>query len=90
MLYDNQFKIDMLEHIPDNEAITLYRNGPFVDLCRGPHIPMTNQIKQIKLLKTSASHWKSGDTTDNNNNNNNNSNNNNNNNNNKEEEEEEE
>ena len=68
----NQFKIDMLEHIPDNEAITLYRNGPFVDLCRGPHIPMTNQIKQIKLLKTSASHWKSGDTTDNNNSNNNN------------------
>ena len=57
----NPFKIDMLDQIPESDSITVYRNGPFIDLCRGPHIPMTNQIKEIKLLKTSASHWKSGD-----------------------------
>ena len=45
------------------EPITIYRNGPFIDLCRGPHIPATNKIKQIRLLKTSASHWKSGDAS---------------------------
>ena len=57
----NPFKIEMLESIDENEPITLYRNGPFIDLCRGPHVPNTSVFKSLKFLKTSASHWKSAD-----------------------------
>lgn len=57
----NPFKVEMLESISKDESIMLYRNGPFVDLCRGPHVPNTSVFKSVKFLKTSASHWKSAD-----------------------------
>jgi threonyl-tRNA synthetase len=56
---DNPFKLQMLSRIPTGEPVTLYRNGPFVDLCRGPHLPHTGRIKAVELTACSASHWES-------------------------------
>ena len=45
MFADNRFKLEMLDRIPAGEAITLYKCGQFVDLCRGPHVPNTGMLK---------------------------------------------
>jgi threonyl-tRNA synthetase len=52
------YKLEILAEIPENETISLYRQGDFVDLCRGPHIIHTGRIKAIKLLKTSGAYWR--------------------------------
>lgn len=57
MFADNRFKLDMLARIPASEPVTLYRCGPFVDLCRGPHVPHTGVFKGFALFKSSGSHW---------------------------------
>ena len=59
---DNPFKLQMLARIPPTEAVTLYRNGPFVDMCRGPHLPHTGRIKAVELTACSASHWESANS----------------------------
>jgi threonyl-tRNA synthetase len=55
---ENEYKLALLDRIPEKDAITVYRNGPFVDLCRGPHVQDTSLFGAIKLLKTSASHFR--------------------------------
>jgi threonyl-tRNA synthetase len=55
---ENEYKLSLLDRIPKDELITVYRNGPFVDLCRGPHVADTSLFGAIKLLKTSASHFR--------------------------------
>ena len=59
----NRFKQDVLARLPSNQAITLYRSGGLIDLCRGPHLPSTSLIKAISLLRLSAVHYRadSGD-----------------------------
>lgn len=57
MFADNPFKLDMLSKIPAGELITVYRCGPFVDLCRGPHLPHTGHLKHLRLHKSSGAHW---------------------------------
>ncbi|MCF7858767.1 MAG: threonine--tRNA ligase [Candidatus Cloacimonetes bacterium] len=52
------YKIELLQEIPDNETISIYTQGEFTDLCRGPHILDTGKIKAIKLLKTSGAYWR--------------------------------
>ena len=52
------FKLAFIEKIPPNDAIKLYKCGDFVDLCRGPHLPSTRDIKGILLTKTSASQFR--------------------------------
>ncbi|MCF7912587.1 MAG: threonine--tRNA ligase [Candidatus Cloacimonetes bacterium] len=52
------YKLEILAEIPENETISLYKQGEFVDLCRGPHIIHTGKIKSIKLLKTSGAYWR--------------------------------
>ncbi|MCD4652062.1 MAG: threonine--tRNA ligase [Candidatus Cloacimonetes bacterium] len=52
------YKIELLEDIDDNEVISIYTLGDFVDLCRGPHLEHTGKIKAIKLLKTSGAYWR--------------------------------
>ncbi|RLC54050.1 MAG: threonine--tRNA ligase [Candidatus Cloacimonadota bacterium] len=52
------YKVELLEEIPEGEVISLYSQGNFVDLCRGPHLPNTGMIKSIKLLKTSGAYWR--------------------------------
>ena len=48
------YKAEIIEDIPENEDITLYREGDFVDLCRGPHVPSTGKLRALKLLKFSG------------------------------------
>jgi len=51
-------KLERLEELGDDEVITVYRNGPFLDLCRGPHLPGTGRLKHFKLLNTAAAYWR--------------------------------
>ncbi|KAG0215048.1 threonyl-tRNA synthetase [Mortierella sp. NVP41] len=58
MFKHNQFKVQLIQSkIPDNTATTVYRCGPLIDLCRGPHIPHTGRIKAFAVLKNSASYF---------------------------------
>jgi threonyl-tRNA synthetase len=52
------YKVEILNEIAPGEVITAYRQGSFIDLCRGPHIIHTGRIKAIKLLKTSGAYWR--------------------------------
>ena len=52
------YKVELLEDIPADEKITLYRQGDWVDLCRGPHLPSTGLIKAVKLLAASGAFWR--------------------------------
>jgi threonyl-tRNA synthetase len=54
---DNPFKLELIHELADQE-ISLYKNGQFIDLCRGPHIPHTGMIKGIKLMKISGAYWR--------------------------------
>ena len=54
---DDQYKLDLLQGLNDGE-ITLYKQGAFTDLCRGPHIPHTGFIKAIKLTNIAGAYWK--------------------------------
>ncbi len=56
---DNEYKIEMINEIKDKgEELTFYKQGNFIDLCRGPHVPSTGYIKAVKLLKSSSAYWK--------------------------------
>jgi len=59
---DNPFKVELINELPQGEDISLYKNGNFVDLCRGPHIPQTGMIKGVKLLKISGAYWRADQT----------------------------
>ena len=55
---DEPYKIELINDLPEGEVISFYKQGDFVDLCRGPHIPSTGSIKAIKLLSTSGAYWR--------------------------------
>jgi len=55
---DNQYKIDLINELPEGEKITIYSQGEFVDLCRGPHIENVKELKAFKLLKVSGAYYK--------------------------------
>ena len=58
-----EYKAEIIESIPAGEAITLYRQGDFIDLCRGPHLPSTAKLgKAFKLLRVSGAYWR-GDSS---------------------------
>jgi threonyl-tRNA synthetase len=60
-LFNNQgehYKAQIIEAIPSQEPISLYRQGDFVDLCRGPHVPSTGKLKVFKLLKVAGAYWR--------------------------------
>ncbi len=52
------YKAEIIAEIPADEAITLYSQGDFVDLCRGPHVPSTGHLKAFKLTKVAGSYWR--------------------------------
>ncbi|MDD3734395.1 MAG: threonine--tRNA ligase [Candidatus Cloacimonetes bacterium] len=52
------YKLELLENIPEDEIISSYKQGDFIDLCRGPHLTDTGRIKAIKLLRTSGAYWR--------------------------------
>ncbi|HLD77350.1 MAG TPA: TGS domain-containing protein, partial [Rickettsiales bacterium] len=53
-----KYKAEIIAAIPANEDITLYRQGEFIDLCRGPHAPTTAYIKHFKLMKLAGAYWR--------------------------------
>ena len=55
---DDPLKLERLEELGPDETITVYRNGPFLDLCRGPHVPSTGRLKHFKLLNTAGAYWR--------------------------------
>ncbi len=52
------YKVQIIEEIPEEEAISFYRQGDFIDLCRGPHVERTGQIKHFKLLSIAGAYWR--------------------------------
>ena len=52
------YKAEIIESIPTNEALSLYKQGDFVDLCRGPHVPSTSKLKAFKLMKLAGAYWR--------------------------------
>ena len=55
---DDPLKLERLSELGDDEIISVYTDGPFVDLCRGPHVPDTSRIKHFKLLHTAGAYWR--------------------------------
>lgn len=55
---DDPLKLERLEELGDDEVITVYRDGPFLDLCRGPHVPSTDRVKHFKLLSSAGAYWR--------------------------------
>ncbi len=55
---DDPLKLERLEELGEDETITVYRDGPFLDLCRGPHLPGTGRVKNVKLLSTAGAYWR--------------------------------
>ena len=56
------YKIELIEELPEGETISFYKQGEFVDLCRGPHLPSTGKVKAIKLLSSSSAYWRGDET----------------------------
>lgn len=52
------FKAELIESIPSTEPLSLYRQGNFIDLCRGPHAPHTGHIRHYKLMKVAGAYWR--------------------------------
>jgi threonyl-tRNA synthetase len=55
---DDPLKLERIAELGDDETITIYTDGPFVDLCRGPHVPSTGRLKHFKLLSTAGAYWR--------------------------------
>ncbi|XP_022725441.1 threonine--tRNA ligase, mitochondrial 1-like isoform X3 [Durio zibethinus] len=58
MFSENNFKVEIINELPADKTITVYRCGPLVDLCRGPHIPNTSFVKAFACLKASSAYWR--------------------------------
>ncbi|QWG33552.1 threonine--tRNA ligase [Bacillus mycoides] len=55
---NDSLKLEILEAIPNEESVTLYKQGEFVDLCRGPHLPSTGYLKAFQLTHVSGAYWR--------------------------------
>ena len=53
-----KYKAELIEAIPEGETISLYEQGDFIDLCRGPHVPSTGKLKVHKLMKVAGAYWR--------------------------------
>lgn len=53
-----KYKAEIIQSIPENEVLSLYREGKFTDLCRGPHVPSTGKLKAFKLMKVAGAYWR--------------------------------
>ena len=53
-----KYKVELIENLQDEATISLYRQGEFVDLCAGPHVPATGYIKAVKLLNLAGAYWR--------------------------------
>jgi len=55
---DDPLKLERIEDLGPDEVISIYKDGPFIDLCRGPHVPDTSYLKHFKLMNTAAAYWR--------------------------------
>jgi len=55
---DDPLKLERIADLGDDETISVYTDGPFVDLCRGPHVPSTGRLKHFKLLHAAGAYWR--------------------------------
>jgi threonyl-tRNA synthetase len=55
---DDPLKLERLEEFGEDEVITVYQDGPFLDLCRGPHVMSTGKIQHVKLLNVAGAYWR--------------------------------
>ncbi|EPY12276.1 MULTISPECIES: threonine--tRNA ligase [Paenibacillus] len=55
---DEPLKLELIHDLPKDAVISIYKQGEFVDLCRGPHVPSTGRIKAFKLMKVSGAYWR--------------------------------
>jgi threonyl-tRNA synthetase len=62
LFQDDPLKLERLEEFADDETITVYRDGPFLDLCRGPHVPSTGRLQHVKLLSAAGAYWRGDET----------------------------
>lgn len=53
-----QYKAEIIESIPQGETLSLYKQGGFTDLCRGPHVPSTGRIPAVKVMKVAGAYWR--------------------------------
>ena len=58
MFSGDEYKLDLIENLPEEAIITAYRQGDYTDLCRGPHVESVKEIKHFKLLKASGAYFK--------------------------------
>jgi threonyl-tRNA synthetase len=57
-LHRRKYKAEIIGAIPAGQTISLYRQGDFIDLCRGPHVPSTGKLKVFKLMKVAGAYWR--------------------------------
>jgi threonyl-tRNA synthetase len=55
---DQPYKLELINDLPEGEIISTYQNGPFLDLCRGPHVPDTGKIGAFKLMSIAGAYWR--------------------------------
>ena len=55
---DNEYKVELINELPEDEVISIYSQGDFVDLCHGPHVPSTGFIKHFKLETIAGAYWR--------------------------------
>ena len=55
---DDEYKLELIDAIPEEETVTLYQQGEFIDLCRGVHVPSTGKLKEFKLLNIAGAYWR--------------------------------
>lgn len=55
---DEPYKLELIEDLPQDEVVSVYRQGEFVDLCRGPHLASTGEIRAFKLLNVAGAYWR--------------------------------
>jgi threonyl-tRNA synthetase len=58
LLADEPYKLEIIDDLEDDQSLTFYRDGDFVDLCRGPHMLSTGQVKHYKLLSVAGAYWR--------------------------------
>ena len=56
--YDEKYKVELIEDLPEGETISFYKQGNFTDLCRGQHLPSTGKIKAFKLTGIAGAYWR--------------------------------
>ncbi len=56
--YSENYKVELIQDLPEGEVISFYKQGNFTDLCRGPHLPSTGKIKAFKLTSIAGAYWR--------------------------------